>query len=253
MDWKLHCRNIKQLDLEEVKKTAEVFKKKSEDIEAKIFQLSNARQSMKNNNILRVHINTWRKEMSYLKKEEKEIESLLKDNCFLWIFKEKAILETESVNLANIEKLQSIISTPLYALRKEIKEWNEIDMKDERLLKQNSVKEAIQNLSDCIQNLNNSLSEESELLSKSQEDGKGRELCKVLYSPIDDLITNEYKKKPFTCNIKDMGIPENAWDWQCSNSEYLSTMLSEFIMLDFEFYNQLEVIKKEYESLRLTE
>nr|CAH8824986.1 unnamed protein product [Trichobilharzia regenti] len=129
----------------------------------------------------------------------------------------------------------------MYSKRKEIKEWNEIDMKDERLLKQNSVKEAIQNLSDCIQNLNNSLSEESELLSKSQEDGK------------DDLITNEYKKKPFTCNIKDMGIPENAWDWQCSNSEYLSTMLSEFIMLDFEFYNQLEVIKKEYESLRLTD
>ncbi|CAH8465790.1 unnamed protein product [Heterobilharzia americana] len=78
MDWKLYCRNVKRLDLEEVKKTTEAFKNKSKNIETKILELSNACQSMKSNSTLRIHTKTWRKEMSLLKSEENEIEKLLK-------------------------------------------------------------------------------------------------------------------------------------------------------------------------------
>ncbi|CAH8471834.1 unnamed protein product [Heterobilharzia americana] len=237
MDWKLYCRNVKRLDLEEVKKTTEAFKNKSKNIETKILELSNACQSMKSNSTLRIHTKTWRKEMSLLKSEENEIEKLLKNNCYSWIFKEESVEDTTCENSLKAKNLQNMLSNSIRSLRKTTKELSESGVKDECIQTQASVKQAIQNMHDCLQELSNNLSNEESELLKQQEDG-------------DDIFLGGARRKSLAFSTKEMGIPEYAWDWECPDDEYLSSMLSEFVVMDFEFYNRLEIISKEYESVR---
>ncbi|CAH8465810.1 unnamed protein product [Heterobilharzia americana] len=108
-----------------------------------------------------------------------------------------------------------MLSSSIRSLRKTTKELSESGVKDECIQTQASIKQAIQNMHECLQKLSNNLSNEESELLKQQEDG-------------DDIFLGGVRRKSLAFSIKEMGIPEYAWDWECPDDEYLSSMLKEY-------------------------
>ncbi|KAH8849694.1 Coiled-coil domain-containing protein [Schistosoma japonicum] len=213
--------NGKKSSLESVEGIINKFKANSKDIKADICKFSNARRLMKNSSVLQMHRNTWRKEIHFAKCEEGY-------NYSLWKYDDESKDSKVYVNSGDVQQQQDVLWNCLTSFNREIKKWNEVHLKSDYALRAKSTKK-----------LNTSTN------SSSQElEGGGRNE-KVNY------LESKHKDKSFTCIIKNIGIPECAWDWKCSDDEYLPAVLSEFILMDWEFYNRLEIVRKEYETLRL--
>ncbi|KAK4473398.1 hypothetical protein MN116_002772 [Schistosoma mekongi] len=231
-------RNGKQSSLEGVEDIIDKFKANSKDIEAKICKFSDANRLMKNSCVLQMHRNIWRKELLFVKCVEGY-------NCFPWMYDNESKDCNVCVNSADVQQQHDVLWNCLTSFNCEIQKWNDVHLKDECSLGQKSTEELSKN--------KNSSSEE---LDGGLKNGKVNLLESISRITFDIHLENNFvvgkqKDKSFTCSTKNMGIPEYAWDWKCSDDEYLSVVLSEFIMMDWGFYNRFEIVRKEYETLRL--
>ncbi|CAL8108167.1 unnamed protein product [Calicophoron daubneyi] len=235
MDSRPKLHNIKYLDERRISEMTEIFRAKSKDIEAKINALSEAREQMKNAHILNQIMNVWREEAVRLRSEERDATASLNDPGFKWILEDPSVSKILDQIRNSAGEFEDIVLRPLWTMRKDLKNWIARKKDSFDVPSPDPIKHIISNIRNSVKDVQKSLfSEEFGLHTETNEMGS---LFGVNHNPISP-------------DVKEMGVPEEAWDWSTPDEGFLMILLAEFIKLDAAFFNRLESIQSEYKSIQ---
>lgn len=105
--------------------------------------------------------------------------------------------------------------------------------------------------------MNESLIRVEVSLREEEEEANAREERLSGWSSFGEEESNA-GEKPSSTSTKDvdiayqkeMGIPDDAWDWESPSEDFHTEMLAEFIKLDKLFFEKLECFQMEYDRLK---
>ncbi|THD24943.1 Coiled-coil domain-containing protein [Fasciola hepatica] len=247
MDPRYRFRHIKQINLEEVAKATEEFRLKSKDIEAKILALSEAREKIKNTQNMTHLVRIWKEERNFLRNEEQGASVSLRHPSHKWISDDKSIIKLSEMISQSEEDFQNVVIKPLQALREDLRIWLQASKNSHCVQPSEPVKRVINEMNQSLVQVEASLKEEEASCQK--------ELPKLILFDEEDHNT---EMKSFSASDeatdiiypKEMGIPDEAWDWESPSEDFLTEMLAEFIKLDKLFFEKLEHFQNEYNVLK---
>lgn len=249
MDPRYKFRHIKQVNLEEVEKATEKFRLRSKDIQAKILALSEAREEIKKSQNMTRLAQIWKEERNFLRNEEQKANTDLKHPSYKWIFDEKSIKQLWEVIAQTKEDFQCVVLKPIQALREDLRIWLKTNDTSHYISSPEPVKKIIREMNELLIRVESSLREE-------EADASTREGQSSDWSSFGEEESNA-EEKPST-SIKDadifyqkeMGIPDDAWEWESPSEDFHTEMLAEFIKLDKLFFEKLECFQMEYDRLK---
>ncbi|KAF8560832.1 hypothetical protein P879_06903 [Paragonimus westermani] len=238
MDPRSRVRNLKPLNYDALHELTEHFKSKSKHIEAKITALSEARQQMKNAQLLKSLAKIWHEEYIRLRGEERKANLSIQDPSHQWILKVPTIVDTVEMLEREEREFQNALLKPVWTLRDDLKYWIVRKKDGQPVAEYKPVLKVVGDMNDAVGKLWDAL--------KTEE---------ISCKHSDSVEINSPNELAFSVSQKNMGIPDEAWQWPTPNDEFLAELLAEFIHVDVLFFNRLEYARVEYEQVhaRVTE
>ncbi|CAH8452531.1 unnamed protein product [Dicrocoelium dendriticum] len=228
MDLRHKCKYIRPVNFEEIQKLTEGCKARSRDFDTELAKLSKARARLKTVQLESNLANIWREEHRALRKEEIEATILIQDPLYKWIFANSEIAELTEELDADRQRFETELLKPIWTLRNDLKTWVECKKKNVQIMDESSIKKIVENMHGALKQLNSDLESQEFANSDSCE-----------------------SQKAFHINLKEIGIPEDAWLWETPSAELLAELLADFIHLDGIFHSKLEDVRAEFNALLL--
>ncbi|KAA0194598.1 hypothetical protein FBUS_02855 [Fasciolopsis buskii] len=250
MDPRYKFRHIKQVNLEEVEKTTEKFRLRSRDIKAKILALSEAREEIRKSQNMARLAQIWKEERNFLRSEEQEATIGLKHPSYKWIFDEKSIKQLSEVIAQKKEDFQYVVIKPIQALREDLRIWLKTNNTSHYIPVPEPVKKILREMNESLIRVEVSLREEEEEANAREERLSGWSSFGEEESNAGEKPSSTSTKDVDIAYQKEMGIPDDAWDWESPSEDFHTEMLAEFIKLDKLFFEKLECFQMEYDRLK---
>ncbi|KAF5398659.1 hypothetical protein PHET_07902 [Paragonimus heterotremus] len=232
MDPRSRFRNLKPINYDALHELTERFKSKSKHIETKITALSEARQQIKNAQLLKNLAKIWHEECIRLRGEEHKANISIQDYSHKWILEVPTVLDSIETLERERQEFQGTLLKPVWTLRDDLKYWIARKKNGQPVADYKPVLKVVEDMHDAVGKLWDALKAEHISCEHS-----------------DDDETNNPNETAFSFSQKSMGIPDEAWQWPTPNDEFLSDLLAEFIHVDVIFFNRLEYTRAEHDQI----
>ncbi|KAF6775167.1 hypothetical protein AHF37_05855 [Paragonimus kellicotti] len=232
MDPRSKFRNLKPINYDALHELTECFKSKPRHIEAKITALSEARQRIKNAQLLKNLAKVWHEECIRLRGEERKANISIQDHLHKWILELPTIVDTVEMLEREEQEFQCTLLKPVWTLRDDLKSWIVRKKAGQPVADYKPVLKVVEDMNNAIDKLWNALKAEG---------------VSCEHTDSDEL--SNLSETAFSFSQKSMGIPDEAWQWPTPNDEFLAELLAEFIHVDVIFFNRLEYTRAEYDQV----
>ncbi|VDP90393.1 unnamed protein product [Echinostoma caproni] len=192
----------------------------------------------------------WKEEQHALNTEEHEARSQLKDPSYKWIYEEPSVKQLSDRIAEYEEEFQCIAIKPLRTLRDDLKHWIRNKKESLHIQPPGPIKSVITEMTTSLNRVQTSLRlEEGECLKDGCFDHSAEIQVRNNSGTLKSSGSSEDGDE--LCS-REMGIPDEAWDWASPSAGFLTELLSEFIRLDAVYYERLEAAQGAYDEVRLS-